>query len=197
MMLHHPKEPTGGEAIGHAPALPRPESGADHVKGDDPASPAADAVVGTGMPAPPAHQRAPTTAPPTGPDLPRHAAGQIAQAILHHGPGQTEIRLDPAELGHVRLSLDSGDNSMTVTIHAARDDTAALLRRHADLLTQEFRAIGYREVTFSFGSGQQGQDQRPPPAPANVPATTLPSAPAAPPTGGNRPGTTGGLDLRI
>lgn len=190
---------------GAGPLLAKPTLGADKSKDDDPARHLASALDAPAMPAPPTHQRMPPPNAPALPDLPRHAAGQVAQAVLHHGPGQTEIRLDPAELGHVRISLDSGHDSVTVTIHAARHDTAALLRRHADMLTQEFRAVGYRDVTFSFSGGQAGQDRQPPPPPMTVPATepapmpaTLPDAPQTTlPSAAPRRGVAGGLDLRI
>ena len=66
----------------------------------------------------------------------------------------TEIALNPEELGRVRLRMTSVDQSITLQILAERPETNDLLRRHIEVLAQEFRALGYDSISFSFGGGK-------------------------------------------
>ncbi|MEM6587600.1 MAG: flagellar hook-length control protein FliK [Pseudomonadota bacterium] len=82
---------------------------------------------------------------------------QIAFAIQNTPGRSVEITLNPAELGHVRISLSSAETGMVVSIQADRPETLELMRRHADLLASDFRDIGYDGTSFSFEqSGGQG-----------------------------------------
>jgi hypothetical protein len=45
---------------------------------------------------------------------------------------------------------------MTVSIIAERSETLDLMRRHINLLAEEFRDIGYTDIQFAFGSSEQG-----------------------------------------
>lgn len=135
---------------------------------------------------------APTTA---GAETARHVAGQIATAIVNQPGRPTEISLNPEELGRVRLSMSAVDASITLTIQSERPETSDLMRRHIDVLEQEFRNLGYDNISFSFGESDRdtanSQDD------ANDGATAIvseaeeiePDAPA------NLPQT--GLDLRL
>lgn len=87
------------------------------------------------------------------------AVQQIVVALAMSNDGQIELRLDPEELGPVRLSLVSVEGSITVHLQAERSDTLDLLRRHADLLARELRDIGYGDVEFRFGSGTSSDGQ--------------------------------------
>lgn len=89
----------------------------------------------------------------------RSVAQQIAVTVTQ-APGQaTEIGLNPEELGRVRLSLTAIDGAITLTVLADRPETQELLRRHLDALAQEFRALGYESIAFSFGREGQSGDQ--------------------------------------
>ncbi len=78
---------------------------------------------------------------------------QVADAMrLTRGAG-VDIALSPEELGSVRLSLVGSDGQMNVVVQAERPETLDLMRRHIESLSQEFRAIGYGDVSFSFQSG--------------------------------------------
>ncbi len=85
------------------------------------------------------------------PDAARHAASQMAVAIAQKAGQPTEIALQPEELGRVRMSLSVVENSVTMTVFADRPETADLLRRHIDVLAQEFRTLGYADISFEFG----------------------------------------------
>lgn len=84
-------------------------------------------------------------------------AAQIAVAVSGDRTGSTDIRLSPQELGRVRLSLVTHDSAIAVAIFAERPETAELMRRHIDILAQEFRAMGFDDVTFSFADERSGR----------------------------------------
>ncbi|MDF1728843.1 MAG: flagellar hook-length control protein FliK [Sulfitobacter sp.] len=90
---------------------------------------------------------------PTRMDLPTHVARQIVE-VAQHLPGRpVEISLSPEELGRVRLSVSPTEAGLTVHVAADRPETLDLMRRHIQTLAQEFGAIGYGDVAFSFSSG--------------------------------------------
>lgn len=93
--------------------------------------------------------------PSTQVETPRQVAVQIADAV-RSGEKPIELKLNPAELGRVRLALAPGDGVMMVTVLADRPETLDLMRRHIDMLAQELRAIGYGSTAFSFGQGGDG-----------------------------------------
>ena len=126
-------------------------------------------------------------------------SAQIAQAIAN-GPGDVvELTLQPEELGKLRLSLAPTESGITIGVLAERSDTADLVRRHLDQLTQDLRQQGYRDVRFDFGQG--GQDRPPqqsPHRPAEVAPAMIadPASPASPvPSALAHSGT--GIDIRV
>ena len=92
-----------------------------------------------------------------------HVATQLAHAADQTTNGTADITLNPRELGQVKLSLQAVDGTMFVAIAAERPETAELMRRHIDTLAQEFRGLGYQDVSFSFSGRQdntgRGSDQ--------------------------------------
>ena len=135
-----------------------------------------------------------------------HIASQLAQAVGQTVGGSTDITLNPKELGHVKLTLQAVDGTIFVAITAERPETAELMRRHIDSLAQEFRGLGYQDVSFSFagrhgGNGpgphpgyRQGPDSQPVPqsdTDLNTPADRYIPRRAAAQTGNT------GLDLRL
>ena len=72
--------------------------------------------------------------------------------MLRSGPDTpVEVSLNPEELGRVRVALSAQDTGVvSVTIAAERPETLALLKRHIDLLVQDFQALGYSGAEFSF-----------------------------------------------
>ena len=89
----------------------------------------------------------------------RYVAQQVVDAVRHQPNGPIEIALNPEELGRVRISLNSQDGTMMVTLTVERAETAELLRRNMDSLSQEFRNIGYAEVSFTFTGDGSGTNQ--------------------------------------
>jgi hypothetical protein len=94
---------------------------------------------------------------PAGAETGRQVAHQIAVAITNQQGRMTEIALNPEELGRVRLSMTVVDSTINLSVLAERPETNDLLRRHIDALAQEFRALGYDNITFSFGEEAQKQ----------------------------------------
>ncbi len=137
-----------------------------------------------------------THAPRLHPTAEAAVSRQIAMAIERTTDGQTEIRLDPAELGRVRLTLHASDQAVTVTIHAERPETLDLIRRNMDSLTGDLRALGYSDIglNLSGGTGNR-QDRTGPQSPQfDAPALSPVDDPALPRLAAVR---NGGLDLRL
>jgi len=132
---------------------------------------------------------------------PRAPAAQLASALAVAPAGRAEILLDPEELGRVRLTLVTSPEGVSVAVLAERPETLDLLRRGADGLADEFRALGFREIGFSFGHAGAGHRE-----PGGGEAAPLPGPPAPPPGEGvavsaevppaASPAGGGGLDLR-
>jgi hypothetical protein len=76
---------------------------------------------------------------------------QIVDAVPRLADGGVEIRLDPEELGRVRLQLVPGDQGMSVVIQAERPETLDLMRRNAADLERALAEAGYDATEFSFG----------------------------------------------
>ncbi|WP_168193216.1 flagellar hook-length control protein FliK [Rhodophyticola sp. CCM32] len=129
------------------------------------------------------------------------AATQMA-AALHPQAGRpvldhpTEIALDPPELGRVRMVFNQIDGVMALSITADRPETLDLMRRHADLLAQEFFRAGLGDTAFSF---QQREDNPASGSPTTGEQGTKTPAPEdpAPVTGPGHSTHDGALDLRL
>lgn len=76
---------------------------------------------------------------------------QLAFAVNGNANGRTEVVLNPVELGRVEMKLLTQDAGVLVQIVIERSDTQDLIRRHLDTFAQEFRQMGFRDVSFEFG----------------------------------------------
>ena len=75
---------------------------------------------------------------------------QLAQ-ILTAGDGSvTEVRLDPEELGHLRIAFSTRDGVMHISLSAERWETLDLLKRHAGELSLSLSDMGFGAHEFSF-----------------------------------------------
>ncbi len=96
------------------------------------------------------------------PEMARQVAQQIAVSVTNAGGRTTEIALNPEELGRVRMTMSVTEGSVTLHVSAERPETQDLLRRHIDVLAQEFRDLGYSSIDFSFGDqGEHNDDAMP------------------------------------
>ena len=139
---------------------------------------------------------------PQTPLLAQHVARQMSVSLHRQGEGTTEVALDPVELGRVRMRVTVLDQTVTMVVVADRPETADLMRRHVDVLQQEFKGLGYTSVTLAFGSGQDrsaaGSSGRAVPAGGLVEGTSSDEAVSVVPVGGPpRLTVDGSLDLRL
>ena len=92
-------------------------------------------------------------------ELPIHIARQLAEVAQHLPSRPVEITLSPEELGRVRLSVATSEGGVIVSVLAERPETLDLMRRHIDQLSQEFQALGYQDIAFSFaGAGNDSEN---------------------------------------
>lgn len=103
------------------------------------------------------------------PDLPVHIARQLAEAMQGNSLRPVDIALNPEELGRLRLTMSVSDSGMVMHVTAERPDTLDLVRRHIAELSQEFRDIGYPDVSFSFADGNARDEGRATPLGATEP----------------------------
>ncbi|MEX2521107.1 MAG: flagellar hook-length control protein FliK, partial [Paracoccaceae bacterium] len=88
-------------------------------------------------------------------------AAQISFAAGRGVDERVEIRLDPPELGRVRLSFTMTDDGVAALVSADRPEIVDLMRRHAEVLHRDLTAAGYRNVTLDFGPSDHPGDERP------------------------------------
>ncbi len=84
--------------------------------------------------------------------LVRSVSSQLAGAASQN-EALTEVTLDPAELGKVRMTLHTTERGITVHFNADRPETIDLLRRNTGMLESEFQSLGHADVGFSFSRG--------------------------------------------
>lgn len=133
--------------------------------------------------------------------LPAGLGHRLAEAVSQFPDRPVEITLSPEELGRVRLTLTTHDGALTMMVQADRPETLDLLRRNIDSLAQDFRDLGYQDLTFTFGqerNPRQSPDADPLIAVAETEARPAPAVIGAP--GHDRTrlvAAGGGLDLRL
>jgi flagellar hook-length control protein FliK len=142
-----------------------------------------------------------TPAQPEGASQAARIVRQIAEAMPNGQDRTTELRLEPEELGRVRLGIATGEQGVSVQIQAERPETLELLRRNLDQLSEDLRRLGFSGISVDLGSGgaDGGAEERSP-APGEDAAQALdaihrPEAPA--PERPDAPMGHGALDLRL
>lgn len=86
------------------------------------------------------------------PALTRHISQQMIDILRSTSERPVEVSLSPEELGRVKLNIVGSEAGITVQILAERPETSDLLRRHIEILADDFRGLGYEDINFSFGS---------------------------------------------
>ncbi|MGR3465273.1 flagellar hook-length control protein FliK [Limimaricola sp.] len=172
--------------------LPDPDSG---TRGDAPLM-AGDTIAAPQERAAAAMPESRAAAPPR--PVAQQLAQQVAAVITAASEGRLDLQLDPDELGRVALQMRTEGDRLSLVIAAEQRETTELIRRHLQELAQEFRALGYRSISFSFEGGQGGHagaghaahetDRAPGPEPVDPPPILVPLS-----SGPSRPG----LDLRL
>ncbi|WP_461308302.1 flagellar hook-length control protein FliK, partial [Albidovulum sp.] len=199
--------PDGAATAGGALASAAPaDAGAGAAAEAGDTSPAAAAAHRPDLPLHPAHP-APTLAVAVtqAGALPHGMAVALVAQSRKSPAGTVEITLRPEELGKVRITLSPHDSALAMTVQAERPETLDLMRRHIESLAQEFRALGFTDLSFSFSSGDAGPQGQAAGAMADNrkaaeedPATaTAAAAPAAAPVAAPAAAGDGRLDLRL
>lgn len=107
----------------------------------------------------------------------QHIAEQIVVSVAKDDSGTTEIALDPEELGRVRLHMTVTDQTVQIVIAAERPETSDLMRRHLDVLQQEFRSLGFQSVDLGFADDGGRNSPQEVPKPTYIAVETLPDDP--------------------
>lgn len=81
----------------------------------------------------------------------RAVIAQIRDVVVSGDRLGTEVRLNPEELGRVRLTFSGAEAASLVLIQVERPETLDLLRRNLDLLRAELQAEGYAGLELSLG----------------------------------------------
>lgn len=86
---------------------------------------------------------------------------QISDGIQKMSEGGVELRLNPEELGSVRMQFTQNEQGLNVHILAERTETLDLIRRHIDQLAKELAESGFDATGFTFGDqGAQGNQKQ-------------------------------------
>lgn len=89
---------------------------------------------------------------------PRPVLQQVTDALVSTRGDRTEIALSPEELGRIRLVM-SGHDRGQITIWAERPETLDLVRRNADLLTQQLADAGVSAGSLDFRRDDRSDSQ--------------------------------------
>ncbi|WIY26739.1 flagellar hook-length control protein FliK [Parasedimentitalea psychrophila] len=93
------------------------------------------------------------------PETPRLVAAQLAEALATKGERNIDIALSPEELGRVKMRVSTTETSVVVMITTERPETGDLMRRHINELSEEFRRMGFEDISFEFsGEGLSGDE---------------------------------------
>lgn len=92
-------------------------------------------------------------------ELPPQTLRQISEILTQMPSRPVEITLSPEELGRLRMTVRVSEGAVAINMVAERPETLELLRRHIDHLNEEFRDLGFEDITFSFaGEGGSAPD---------------------------------------
>jgi hypothetical protein len=92
----------------------------------------------------------------------RSIINQVIQSVTRStAEGVVEIRLQPEELGRIRLTMVAGEAGMTVQVTAERPETLDLVRRNIDMLENELLDRGFEGLNFSFAGEDRGTESHP------------------------------------
>ncbi|MFO6466060.1 flagellar hook-length control protein FliK [Jannaschia sp. KMU-145] len=126
---------------------------------------------------------------------------QAGTERLANGALRTELELAPAELGRLRLVMQTGERGLQMIITVERPETMDLVRRHIDGLQRGLLGDGVALDRIDLGMGGAGWDRRddrpdgaPGPEDDAMAAMDPASTPAPAAAGAVQPGR---LDIRL
>ncbi|KMK65890.1 Flagellar hook-length control protein FliK [Puniceibacterium sp. IMCC21224] len=123
---------------------------------------------------------------------------QLVEAATLLKDGPVELRLNPEELGRVRMQMVTSDQGIVMNITSERPETLDLLRRNIDQLQRDLTQLGYTSVSFSFGQSGQGGTNLGAQRDSEAEASNTPTSVAPPPqTSQPVAHISDGLDIRL
>lgn len=93
---------------------------------------------------------------------------QVAEAMVRMKGDRIEIALSPEELGRLRMVIGRQNGAPHIHIWAERPEILDLMRRHTDLLSEQFGQDGMGTPSFSFSNTDSGQQEAAPSADESV-----------------------------
>lgn len=117
-------------------------------------------------------------------EMPRMIATQLAEAFAAKGERNMDVSLNPEELGRVKMRVSTSETGIVMTIQTERPETGDLMRRHINELAEEFRRMGFQDISFEFSSGdsfggQTGHDLGDSDSSGSGPSAAVPGVVAA------------------
>lgn len=100
----------------------------------------------------------------------RAAIERAIGSIERSGDGVVEVTLDPPELGKLKISYEMVGDGLSARVTASDPASLELLRRHAESLLEDLRALGFDaiDLAFSHGGDDSRDAERGEPSPADV-----------------------------
>lgn len=101
---------------------------------------------------------APTQTSPIAPALAHSNQLALSDALisLKDDGARIDVTLSPEELGRVTLKLETGSAGHNLTVMVDRVETAELVKRHMQELSEQLADLGYDSLSFAFGSNDDG-----------------------------------------
>ena len=127
----------------------------------------------------------------------RQVTQQVAYAITQTGSGATEIKLQPEELGRVRITVQAVEGVLHVSVLAERLETGDLMRRNTEMLTEQLRDVGFEQINLSFGQETNEQNTSNESSADDLSIFDQENEPQAETVATSKILATGGLDLRL
>lgn len=78
---------------------------------------------------------------------------QVRDKIQNTPTGQIIVEVNPPDTGKLRIAFDLTRDVAHIAVVSERLDYVSAMRRAADVLGQEIKAMGYEGVEFSFAAG--------------------------------------------
>lgn len=114
---------------------------------------------------------------------------------LRDSGGQIDVSLSPEDLGRVSVKLEHTLNGTQITFAADRPETQELMRRQMEHLQNQFKQMGFDNLSFSFEQNQNGKFIKGDASDAEKIASSVQALPDS--TNLTLTSPVGGLDIRI
>lgn len=80
---------------------------------------------------------------------------QVISLLRNPSGRAVHIQLDPVELGHVRISLNTVESGLQIQVVTERPETLDLLRKFSAELLRDLTQMGYKDLSMSFSDQRE------------------------------------------